>query len=123
MDKCTRAIPTVHEVEAELQRVQYQERYRRTLRSTLCILISVAAVIGLRIFHSLMQPLQLEYQNRQLQTEYRATALSMNAAFMSGIGVLLNLVFGYAADADLTAAILMGAGMCLAGSILYKKSI
>lgn len=85
--------------------------------------ISVAAVIGLRIFHSLMQPLQLEYQNRQLQTEYRATALSMNAAFMSGIGVLLNLVFGYAADADLTAAILMGAGMCLAGSILYKKSI
>ena len=47
MDKCTRAIPTVHEVEAELQRVQYQERYRRTLRSTLCILISVAAVIVL----------------------------------------------------------------------------
>lgn len=92
------------------------------LAATRNIWVSVAAVTGLRIFHSLMQPLQLEYQNQQIQTKYRATALSMNAAFMSGIGVLLNLVFGYVADVNLSAAMLLGAGICLVGSILYKKS-
>ncbi len=40
----TAAIPSVEEVEAEKERLDYQKRFRRTLRSTIYILIVVAAV-------------------------------------------------------------------------------
>lgn len=86
-------------------------------------IISVMAVTGLRIFYSLMQPLQMEQQNRQIRTEYRATALSMNAAFMNSAAVFLNLVFGRVADMNLSAAMLLGAGSCMTALLLYRKSV
>ena len=84
--------------------------------------ISVLTVTGLRVFYSLLQPLQLEYQNRQVATEHRATALSMHAAFMSSAAVLLNLAFGRAADVSLPSAMLLGAALCFAALVLYRKS-
>ena len=85
-------------------------------------LISVAAVTGLRIGYSLLQPMQLERQNRQISTEHRATALSMNAVLMSSLGVFLNLLFGSVADRNLPAAMALGAGLCLLAMLLYRKS-
>lgn len=85
-------------------------------------LVSVAAVIGLRVCYSLFQPLQLEYQNRQISTGRRATALSVNAALMSSLGVFLNLLFGYVADISLPASMTLGAGLCITALLLYGKS-
>lgn len=84
--------------------------------------ISVLAVTGLRFFHGLFQPLQMEYQNGQVGMKHRATALSMNAALMSSLGVLLNLAFGRAADFHLPAAMLLGAGLSFVSLRLYRKS-
>lgn len=84
--------------------------------------ISVAAVTGLRVCCSLLQPLQLEHRNRRILTEHRATALSMHAAFMSSAAVFLNLLFGWAADVRLCAAMLLGAGLCLIAMLLYRRS-
>lgn len=86
-------------------------------------LLSVAAVTGLRLFYGLLQPLQMAYQNRQIVAEHRATALSVNAALMSGLGVFLNLVFGHAAKVSLPVSMLLGAGLCLAALLLYRKSV
>ncbi len=38
------SLPTMEEVEAEKRRLEYQKRYRRTLRNTIYVLIVVAAV-------------------------------------------------------------------------------
>ena len=84
--------------------------------------ISVAAVTGLRICYSLLQPLQLDRQNRGLDPVYRATALSVNAAVMSSMAVFLNLLFGRMAEVHLPAAMLLGAGLCLLALLLYGKS-
>lgn len=92
------------------------------LAATRNAVLSVTAVTGLRICYSLMQPMQLEKQNRRIQTEHRATALSLNAALMSSLSVLLNLLLGYAADADLSAAMLLGAALCLTALVFYRKS-
>lgn len=81
--------------------------------------ISVVAVILLRLSFSLMQPLQLELQNKQITGGDRATALSMNAVVMESLGVFLNLIFGRLADMHLEAAMFLGAALCGVGAILY----
>lgn len=40
----------------------------------------------LRISFSLFQPLQTELQNRQISTDNRATALSVNAVIIDSVG-------------------------------------
>lgn len=85
-------------------------------------ILSVMAVTGLRVFHGLLQPLQLERQNREVKTEHRATTLSMNAAFMSSIAVFLNLLFGHMAEVHLPASLLLGAGLCMAAWLMHQKS-
>jgi hypothetical protein len=44
-------------------------------------------VILLRVSYSLFQPLQTAMQNRQVSTDNRATALSINAVIMECVGV------------------------------------
>ena len=44
MKKKQLTLPTTDQLEAELKRVKYQQRYARTLKSTLFVLITVAAV-------------------------------------------------------------------------------
>jgi len=85
-------------------------------------LLSVLSVVGLRISYSLLQPLQLELQNRRISTEDRATALSMNTVLMDGISVFLNLMLGSMAEYSLMAAMLAGAVLCGGSLILYRKS-
>lgn len=81
--------------------------------------LSVLAVILLRLCFSLMQPLHMDLQNKQITGRDRATALSMNAVVMEGLGIFLNLLFGALAESRLDAAMYLGAALCAGGSALY----
>ena len=81
--------------------------------------ISVLAVIMLRLCFSLLQPLHMDLQNKQIAGRDRATALSMNAVVMESIGIFLNLMFGALAEAHLASAMLLGAVLCGCGAVLY----
>lgn len=85
------------------------------------VLPSVCGILVLRISNSLFQPFQTEMQNRLVHTEYRATALSIHAMLMDGVGVGTNLVFGALAEYSLTAAFWFGAGICLAGMVMMRR--
>ena len=50
------SLPTTQQLEAELARVQYHHRYNSVLRSTISILVVVAAVAVLQIYGSSMTP-------------------------------------------------------------------
>jgi Arabinose efflux permease len=75
--------------------------------------ISILAILLLRITNSLYQPFQMELQNRMISTTNRATALSVNAMVIDGVGAGTNLVFGVLADISLSYAFLFGAALCL----------
>ena len=77
----------------------------------------------LRIVFSLFQPLQTELQNRQIHTENRATALSVNAVIIDSVGAGTNIAFGTLAEKNLSVAFLSGAGMCILGGIFVLKQI
>lgn len=81
--------------------------------------ICVLAVVMLRLSFSLMQPLQMDLQNKQITGRDRATALSVNAVVMESLGIFLNLLFGRLADARLEAAMFLGAVLCSLAAILY----
>ena len=83
---------------------------------------SVLAVVLLRLSFSLMQPLQMDLQNKQITGQDRATALSMNAVVMESVGIFLNLLFGAVADVRLEGAMLLGAVLCGAGALLFRLS-
>lgn len=78
-------------------------------------LLAVLAVLLLRICYSLFAPLYQQLQNRAIHTADRATALSRNAVIHDGLGIFLNLVFGYAAQVHISGAFAFGAMLCLAG--------
>ena len=67
----------------------------------------------LRAANSLFRPLQTELQNRQIQSENRATALSIHAMVMDSIGILTNLCFGAIAAWNLSYAFGFGGLICL----------
>lgn len=90
-----------------------------TLALTRGPVLSVAAILLLRVCHSLFTPLQTTLQNRQVHTGDRATALSLNALLMDLVAVFTNLVFGRAADFSLPLAMGFGCVLCLAGLVLY----
>ena len=85
-------------------------------------LVSVAAILLLRVCHSLFTPLQTTLQNRQVTTGDRATALSLNALLMDTVAVFTNLVFGRAADVFLPLAMGFGFALCFGGLVLYLAS-
>ena len=84
-------------------------------------LLSVAAILLLRISHSLFGPLQLELQNQAVSPQNRAAALSFNAAFMDGAAVFTNLVFGRTAEISIAAAMGFGLILCLSGLLLFER--
>lgn len=84
-----------------------------TLSLTQNAMLSVGGIFTLRVCNALFQPLQLEIQNRQIKTENRATALSVNSMFVNLIAVGINLVFGALSDWKLSAAFCAGGGMCI----------
>lgn len=91
------------------------------LARTTRALLSVLAVVGLRLSYGLLQPLQLEQQNRRIHGENRATALSVNALLMNSIAVFLNLILGYAAESSLPLSMWLAAGVCAVSLLIYKN--
>lgn len=81
---------------------------------------TVIGVILLRLGFSLAQPLQTELQNRQVMTDNRATALSVNSVFMDSMGIGTNVVFGALAEYSLPIALGFGAVVCAAGWLLFE---
>lgn len=92
------------------------------LALTRSAVLSVGAVLLLRIGFSLYQPLQTELQNRAVVTANRATALSLNAVLMDGAAIAANLAFGAVAQRNLSASMLLGGALCAAGLVLYLLS-
>lgn len=86
-------------------------------------LLSVTAVLILRGCYSLFSPLYQELQNRAVTTDNRATALSMNAVIHDTLGVFLNLLFGFAAQRQISGAFALGGVLCILGWILFGKSL
>lgn len=82
---------------------------------------SICGILALRISNSLFQPFQTEMQNRQIHTEYRATALSIHAMILDSVGAGTNLVFGVLAERNLVLAFLFGAGLCIVGVVMLLK--
>ena len=85
-------------------------------------LISVLAVTVLRGCFGLMQPLQMQLQNRMITAGDRATALSVNAVVMEAIGIFLNLIFGSVAQARLDLALYLAAALCGIGAVLCRRA-
>lgn len=90
------------------------------LAMTKSALLSVLAILLLRVCHSLFQPLQTELQNRHIHTEDRAAALSVNSVLMDSIAVFTNLVFGRLAEIGLGLSMLFGCLLCVTGLVLYS---
>jgi len=82
--------------------------------------VSVLGILTLRVSFSLLQPLQLEVQNRQAAVEDRATALSAHAAVMNGVAVGANVIFGALAECSLSVAFIFGAVLCSLGMCLMR---
>ena len=80
---------------------------------------SICTILTLRLCGSLFQPFQTELQNRQVTTPHRATALSVHAMIIDGVGVGTNLAFGALAEINLDWSFWLGSGICLAGLLLF----
>jgi hypothetical protein len=61
-------------------------------------------------------------QNRLVHSANRATALSVNALMMDGVGISTNLIYGSMAKVNLSLAFGIGTAMCTAGLILFLLS-
>ncbi|RKD31701.1 MFS transporter [Lacrimispora algidixylanolytica] len=81
--------------------------------------ISVAAILLLRLCASLLAPLSTQLQNCRIKTRDRATALSMYAVLLEGIGVVTNVIFGQTANNNISYAMGCGAFLCTLGAILF----
>ena len=73
---------------------------------------SVLGILTLRLSNTLFQPFQSEIQNQQIQTENRATALSIHSMLISCIAIGTNLIFGALSDWSLPTAFVFGGGIC-----------
>lgn len=97
-----------------------------TLAVTGSGVLAAGSVVLLRLSASLFVPLQTEIQNRHVKTADRATVLSIYAVLTEGTGIATNLLFGAAAQAALSFAMICGAVMCALGALFfaawYRKS-
>ncbi|MCH3918438.1 MAG: MFS transporter [Spirochaetia bacterium] len=76
---------------------------------TVNLLLSVIAVVLLRVSYSLFMPLQTDLQHKEVRSSERTTALSVNAFFMDAIDIPLNLLYGKLGDLSLISALCCGA--------------
>jgi len=82
--------------------------------------LTIMGVLLLRFGFSIAGPLWQVLQNRQIETENRATALSVHAVFMDSVGVTTNLLFGALAEYSLMAAFGFGALISTGAWIMYE---
>lgn len=80
---------------------------------------SVIGILALRLSNSLFQPFQAEIQNKQIKTENRATALSINAMLVDCIAIGTNLIFGALSERNLSLAFLFGSGICCLSLVFF----
>lgn len=85
-------------------------------------MVSVLAIICIRVAFSLMMPLVSLLENEQVHHENRATALSINAVMMDGVAIATNLIFGKLADESVNHAMIAGAVFCLVAVIGFSYS-
>ena len=83
---------------------------------------SVGAIVLLRLSYTLFEPLHMELQNRQIKSEYRATALSINSMIINSVAIGTNLLFGSLAQLNLRAAFAFGAVACASALIMFLKT-
>lgn len=86
----------------------------------------VLSVLGVALVHlafSLFLPLQTEMQNRRVITSARATELSVQSAFLNGTGAAAGVAFGRAAESSLPGAFWLGAVLCLAAWLLFRRAV
>lgn len=86
-------------------------------------ILSVIGVQMIALCFALLSPLGAELENRAVTTTDRATALSMNTLLADGLAVFSNLAFGSLADTSLSAAMLFGCGLCVAGMVLFLRAV
>lgn len=79
---------------------------------------SVGSVWLLRVSDSLFQPFRTQLQNRMIDTDNRATALSIQAMLLDGVAIGTNLAFGALAQWDLRLAFGFGAAVSVAALAL-----
>lgn len=85
------------------------------LALTAQVLPSVLGILTLRLSNTLFQSFQLKIQNRQIQTENRATCLSIHSMLISCVVIGTNLSFGVLSGWWFPAAFLFGAAICILG--------
>ena len=90
-----------------------------TLAATRLAFPSATAILILRFSNTLFQPLLTEIQNRQIRTDNRATALSVNSMLLNSVAIGTNLVFGALADRTLSGAFLFGTGICIISCLIF----
>ena len=84
-------------------------------------IFSILGILTIRISHGLFQPFQAELQNRQVQTENRATEISIYAMVIDVVSAGASLIFGFLAGIDLGFAFFFGAGLCLSGALFFLR--
>lgn len=80
---------------------------------------SAGGIMMMHIANSIFQPLQMEWQNKQVLTANRATELSIYAMIIDSIGAGTNLLFGILAAVELSLAFWGGVGLCFTGLFLF----
>ncbi len=81
--------------------------------------MSVGGILLLRLSASLFGPLSTQLQNQRIKVQDRATTLSIYAVVLESTGVFTNVLFGRAADADISSAMICGTILCLLGAGLF----
>lgn len=82
--------------------------------------LAVGGVWLLRVSNGLFQPFQARLQNQQVQSQNRATALSLHAMILDGVAIATNLAFGALAQRSLPLAFGFGAAASLAALALLR---
>lgn len=87
------------------------------------IVVSILAIIVIRMVFGVFEPLQMQIQNEKVTVSERATVLSMNAILLESTGALTNIAFGRLADINLSYAMLFGTVLCVIGGLLVYKIV
>jgi MFS family permease len=83
-------------------------------------IVSIMGILFLRIAASLLAPMLMAIQNRQIMTTNRATMLSVYGMIMNVTAVFTNLILGKMADKSVKYAMMAAALFCFSGLILYS---
>ncbi|MDO4458771.1 MAG: MFS transporter [Clostridia bacterium] len=90
-----------------------------TVAFTDSAVLSVISVLAIYIAMYIYRPMGTNLENKQITTDNRATALSINALITDSVAVMANLIFGKLADISLAGSFCFGGGLCVMGLMLF----